>query len=168
MPKLKVSFFPRKLKIFNILWYICTSFIWNICCKVANKSTSCLAAPPKNFQTTYEGEIWCWFTNGQIEWKAGLSRRRFFQKTNEQIWFVCCEKQKSKLNKFIGLFVPFLGEPTARKSAFGFIWPYDLSWKSLFLQYLVARVYYSPVCYSQLYGINKVASNPSKFLICPL
>ena len=35
---------------------------------------------------------------GQIKPKAGLARRRFSQKTNQQICFVCCEKQKSKQN----------------------------------------------------------------------
>ena len=43
---------------------------------------------------------------GQIKPKAGLARRRFSQKTNQQICFVCCEKQKSKQNKFV---CPFLG-----------------------------------------------------------
>ena len=33
---------------------------------------------------------------GQIKSKAGLACRRFSQKTNERICFVCCEKQKSK------------------------------------------------------------------------
>ena len=44
-------------------------------------------------------------TKGQIKPKAGLSCRRFSQKTNERICFVCCEKQKSKQNKFIHSFV---------------------------------------------------------------
>ena len=34
--------------------------------------------------------------------KSRLARRRFSQKTNKQICFVCCEKQISKQNKFIG------------------------------------------------------------------
>ena len=38
---------------------------------------------------------------GQIKPKAGLAHRRFSQKTNERIWFVCYEKQKRKQNKFV-------------------------------------------------------------------
>ena len=90
-----------------------------------------------------------------------MSRRRFFQKTNEQIWFVCCEKQKSKLNKFIGLFVPFLGEPTARKSAFGFIcplWPFMKKFifailsspGILFASLLFATLWYKQSCIEPL------------------
>ena len=37
----------------------------------------------------------------QIKPKAGLARRRFSQKKNQRISFVCCEKQKSKQNKFV-------------------------------------------------------------------
>ena len=37
---------------------------------------------------------------GQIKPKAGLAQRRSSQKMNEQICFVCCEKQKRKQNKF--------------------------------------------------------------------
>ena len=55
---------------------------------------------------------------GQIKPKAGLARRRFSQKMNERICFVCCEKQKSKQNKFVP---SFFGQSTARQSAFGFI-----------------------------------------------
>ena len=44
------------------------------------------------------------FAKGQIKPKAGLEGCRFSQKTNERIWFVCCEKQKSKQIKFIRLF----------------------------------------------------------------
>ena len=58
------------------------------------------------------------YTKGQIKSKGGLVRRRFSQKTNEQICFVCREKQKSKQNKFG---VGFLGESMARQSAFNFI-----------------------------------------------
>ena len=38
---------------------------------------------------------------GQIKPKAVWVRRRFYQKTNEWICFVCHEKQKSKQKKFI-------------------------------------------------------------------
>ena len=41
---------------------------------------------------------------GQIKPKAVWTRRRFSQKMNEQIRFVCREKQKSKQNKFVLLF----------------------------------------------------------------
>ena len=41
---------------------------------------------------------------GQIKPKTGLASRRFSEKTNKRIWFVCCEKQKSKQNKFVRLF----------------------------------------------------------------
>ena len=41
------------------------------------------------------------YAKGQIKPKAGLACRRFSQKTNERIWFVCCEKQKSKQNKSV-------------------------------------------------------------------
>jgi hypothetical protein len=57
-------------------------------------------------------------TKGQIKPKAGLAQCRFSQKTNEQICFVCCEKQKSKQNEFVR---SFFGESTASQSAFGFI-----------------------------------------------
>ena len=49
-----------------------------------------------------------------------MAHRRFSKKMNEQISFVYCENQKSKQNKFV---LWFLGESTARQSAFGFIWP---------------------------------------------
>ena len=55
---------------------------------------------------------------GQINPKAELVYRRFSQNTNEWICFVCCEKQKSKQNKFVP---SFFGQSTARQSAFGFI-----------------------------------------------
>ena len=53
---------------------------------------------------------------GLIKSKAVWVRRRFFQKTNERICFVCHEKQKSKQNN-----IHFLEESTARQSAIGFI-----------------------------------------------
>ena len=50
-----------------------------------------------------------------------MARRRFCQKTNERIWvfFAFLLFTAKKPNSF----VPFLGESTARKSAYGFIWP---------------------------------------------
>ena len=49
---------------------------------------------------------WTWgvFSKGQIKPKVGLARCRFFQKMNKRIWFVCCEKKKTKQNKFIHSF----------------------------------------------------------------
>ena len=41
---------------------------------------------------------------GQIKPKAVWALRRFSQKTNERICFVCHEKQKSKQNKFVHSF----------------------------------------------------------------
>jgi hypothetical protein len=41
---------------------------------------------------------------GQIKPKAVWARRRFSQKMNKRICFVCREKQKSKQNKFIPSF----------------------------------------------------------------
>ena len=55
---------------------------------------------------------------GQIKLKAVSERRRFSQKTNERICFVCREKQKANTTNS---FVRFLGESAARQSAFGFI-----------------------------------------------
>ena len=47
----------------------------------------------------------CFTTNkGQIKPKAVWARRKLSQKTNEQICFVCQEKQKSKQNKFVRSF----------------------------------------------------------------
>ena len=68
--------------------------------------------------SSFGGISYC-LIKSQIKLKAGLALCRFSQKMNKRIRFVCCEKQKSKQNKF----VCFLGEFTARKSAFGFIWP---------------------------------------------
>ena len=48
------------------------------------------------FPCCNELDNWRHVTKGEIKPKAGLARRRFSQKTNERIWFVCCEKQKSK------------------------------------------------------------------------
>ena len=42
----------------------------------------------------------------QIKPKAVWAHRWFSQNTNKRIYFVCCEKQKSKQNKFV---CPFLG-----------------------------------------------------------
>ena len=57
---------------------------------------------------------------GQIKPKAVWACSRFSQKTKKWICFAFCEKQKAnKTNSFIR----FLGESTARQSAFGFIWP---------------------------------------------
>ena len=58
-----------------------------------------------------------WYTKGQIKPKAGLVHRRFSQKTNEFDLFAVKRKKANKTN----LLVRFLGESTARKSAFGFI-----------------------------------------------
>ena len=41
---------------------------------------------------------------GQIKPKAVWARRRFSQKMNKRICFVCREKQKSKQNKFVRSF----------------------------------------------------------------
>ena len=49
----------------------------------------------------------CFQAKGQIKSKAVWARRKFSQKMNERICFVCCEKQKSKQNKFV---CPFLGK----------------------------------------------------------
>ena len=57
-------------------------------------------------------------SKGQTKPKARLARHRFSQKMNKQICFVCCEKQKSKPNKY---FVRFLGESATHQSVFGFI-----------------------------------------------
>ena len=51
----------------------------------------------------------CFFPNyllakGQIKPKAGLAQHRFSQETNERLCFICCEKQKSKQNKFFRSF----------------------------------------------------------------
>ena len=58
------------------------------------------------------------YNKGQIKPKAVWMCRRFSQKMNEQIYFVCHEKPKSKQNKFVCLFV---GRIYERQSAFGFI-----------------------------------------------
>ena len=55
---------------------------------------------------------------GQIKPKAVWTRRRFSQKSNKRICFVCREKQKRKQNKFVH---SFLGESKARISAYSFI-----------------------------------------------
>ena len=51
--------------------------------------------------------------------KSRLMRRRFTQKTNKGICFVCHEKQKKA--KKTNMFTRFLGESAAGQSAFGFI-----------------------------------------------
>ena len=56
----------------------------------------------------------------QIKPNAVWACRRFCLKTNKQICFVYCEKQK---NKQKNLFVRFLAESMACQSALGFIWP---------------------------------------------
>ena len=43
-------------------------------------------------------------TKGQMKPKVVWARHRFFQKTNKQICFVCCDKQKSKQNKSVHSF----------------------------------------------------------------
>ena len=55
--------------------------------------------------------------------KAVWVRRRFSQKRNERICFVCCELQKSKQNKFV---CSFFGESMAHQSAFGIIWHLEI------------------------------------------
>ena len=55
---------------------------------------------PKSQAIATEG-VFSILGKGQIKPKAVLVRRRFSQKTNEQICFVCREKQKSKQNKFV-------------------------------------------------------------------
>ena len=57
------------------------------------------------------------FTKGQIKPKAIWARHRFSQKTNEFVLFAVKSKKANKTN----LLVCFLGESTARQSAFGFI-----------------------------------------------
>ena len=52
---------------------------------------------------------------GQIKPKSVWAHRRFSQKMNKRICFVCCEKQKSKQNKLVQ------GESMACQCAFGFI-----------------------------------------------
>ena len=42
-------------------------------------------------------------SKGQIRSKGRLASRRFSQKTNGRIWFVCREDKKSKENKFVRL-----------------------------------------------------------------
>ena len=58
------------------------------------------------------------FSKDQIKPKSRLALRRFFQKTNGRIWFVCHEELLSKQNKFVHSFVRFLGESMVCKSAF--------------------------------------------------
>ena len=45
------------------------------------------------------------FVKGQIKPKEVWARRRFSQKTNERIYFICREKQISKQNKFVRSFL---------------------------------------------------------------
>ena len=82
---------------------------------------------------------------GQIKPKAVWVRRRFSQKINEWICFVCCELQKSKQNKFVRV----LGESTAHQSDFRIIWPLG-RWSIMGTSFVNAPLTRSPRPFSSL------------------
>ena len=66
---------------------------------------------------------------GQIKSKAALACCRLSQtRTNEFVLFAVKRKKANKTNSF----VRFLGESTARQSAFGLIWPLLFSQESFY------------------------------------
>ena len=68
-------------------------------------------------------------TKGQIKPKAVWVHLRHTKKlTNEFVFFAVKSKKANKTN----LFIHFLGEPTAGKSVFGFIWPLSSRWFIIF------------------------------------
>ena len=78
-------------------------------------------------------------TKGQIKLKAywrtvDSSKRR----TNKFGGFFCRKKQEIK--KQTNLFVLLLGESTARKSAYGFIWPLKKHWLRIRLRHYLLRL----------------------------
>ena len=76
-------------------------------CKLLKKrntaSKKCLLVSncPIHLYLIFEKSSWKNQVKRQIKPKAGSACRRFSQKMNKQVCFVCCEKQKSKQNKFI-------------------------------------------------------------------
>ena len=113
------------------------------------------------------------FTNvkGQIKPKVGLACRRFCKKTNKQIWFDLFAVKSKKANK-TNSFVHFLGESTARKSAFGFIWPLAGK-KTLFLVHISNKsrsFLFCHILYSfkrgdfEFYSVSRYISSPEAAL----
>ena len=87
-------------------------------------------------------------TKGQITPKAWLVRHRFSKKTNKWICFVCCEKQKSKQNKFV---CSFFERIYSAPICFCFYLTFSMGSNGLFVIFLDLGILYFCKIYSLLY-----------------